>query len=229
MSWVVLLAEITALDSAESVPVAAGGLSRFGIMLWPLLAMSAAVLVVTIERLLYFHRVQIHSGEFLNGVRNVLKSNNVVEAIAICDATPGPVARLTKAAIVSRDSGRDRVQEAIEEVGLLEVPKLERNLALLATLAQIAPLAGLFGTMLGFIQVFKRLQATEGFSAPAPLFAGVWQALYAAAGGLAIAIVAYAAYNYLVSRINAIVLDMEKASGDVMRIVLSEPPASRRD
>ena len=136
--------------------------------------------------------------------------------------SPGPVARLTKAAIVARDGGRERVQESIEEIGLLEVPKLERNLALLATLAQVAPLVGLFGTLLGFMGVFRQLQSTEGYAAPAALFGNIWQALYAAAAGLAIAIVAYAAYNYLVSRVNAIVLDMEKASGEVVRIVTND-------
>jgi biopolymer transport protein ExbB len=166
--------------------------------------------------------VQINSLQFLTGVRNVLKSGNTVEAIAICEATPGPVARLTKAAILNRDAGRARVQEAIEEVGLVEVPRLEANLGVLATLAQIAPLLGLLGTLFGFINVFRQLQGSGGNSAPADLFRGVWQALYAAAGGIAIAVICYAAYNYLVSRVNAIVLDMEKASGEAVRLVTSE-------
>jgi biopolymer transport protein ExbB len=126
-----------------------------GPMIWLILAASALALVVFIERVLHYHRAQINSMEFLNGVRNVLKRDNVVEAISICDATPGPVARLVKVAIINREKGRDGVREALEEAGLVEVPPLESKLNLLATIAQIAPLMGLLGTVLGFIQVFS--------------------------------------------------------------------------
>src|SRR5438093_11805917 len=127
-------------------------------MAWLLLLMSAVVLVVFIERLLHYHRAQINSTEFLNGVRNVLKRENVVEALSICDATPGPVARLVKTAILNRDRGREGVRDALEEAGLLEVPRLEDKLNLLATIAQLAPLLGLLGTVLGFIQTFMAME-----------------------------------------------------------------------
>ena len=68
-------------------------LSQGGPMIWVILLASAVAVVVFIERVLHYHRAQINSVEFLNGVRNVLKRDNVVEAISICDATPGPVAR----------------------------------------------------------------------------------------------------------------------------------------
>ena len=113
-----------------------------------------------VERVLFCHRSQINSAEFLNGVRTVLKRDNVVEAISICDATPGPVARIVKTAILNRDKGRERVREAVEEAGLTEVPLLEERLNLLATIAQIAPLLGLLGTILGFMDVFGQLQPT---------------------------------------------------------------------
>src|SRR3989442_6126726 len=93
-------------------------LERGGLMAWLLLIMSAVVIVVFIERLLHYHQAQINSTEFLNGVRNVLKRDNVVEALSICDATPGPVARLVKTAILSRDRGREGVRDALEEAGL---------------------------------------------------------------------------------------------------------------
>src|SRR5437016_8459475 len=95
-------------------------LSNGGPMAWLLLMMSAVVLVVFVERLLHYHRAQINSTEFLSGVRNVLKRENVVEALSICDATPGPVARLVKTAILNRDRGREGVRDALEEAGLLE-------------------------------------------------------------------------------------------------------------
>src|SRR2546421_4312953 len=135
-----------------------------GPVLWLIILTSAVAIVVFIERVLHCHRAQINSIEFLNGVRNVLKRDNVVEAISICDATPGPVARLVKTAILSRDRGRERVREAVEEAGLTEVPLLEERLNLLATIGQIAPLLGLLGTIIGFIRIFMRLQ-TDGFYA----------------------------------------------------------------
>src|SRR5438309_10837668 len=133
-------------------------LFKGGLMLWVILAASAAGIAVFIERLLHYHRAQINSAEFLNGVRTVLKRENVVEALSICDATAGPVARLVKTAILNRDFGRERVREALEEAGLTEVPRLEEKLNLLATIAQLAPLLGLLGTVLGLVQIFTDME-----------------------------------------------------------------------
>src|SRR5260370_39515059 len=121
-----------------------------GVMLWLILLISAVAVAVFVERFLHFHRAQINSTEFLNGVRTVLKRDNVVEALSICDATPGPGARLVKTAILNRDHGRERVLEALEEAGLAVVPRLEGKLNLLATIAQIAQLLGLLRTVLAF-------------------------------------------------------------------------------
>jgi len=194
-------------------------LANGGPVIWLILLAAATAIVVFIERALYCHRSQINSAEFLNGVRTVLKRNNVVEAISICDATPGPVAHIVKAAILSRDHGRDRVREAVEEAGLTEVPLLEEKLNLLATIAQIAPLLGLLGTIIGFIHVFMKLQEAGLYANINTLSHGVWEALICAAAGIAVAIPVHAGYNYLVSRINKIILDMERAAGEVVNIV----------
>lgn len=190
-----------------------------GAMIWLLLLASAVAVAVFVERVLHFHRVQINSVEFLNGVRNVLKRDNVVEAVSICDATPGPVARLVKVAILNRDRGRDGVREALEETGLIEVPPLEAKLNLLATIAQISPLMGLLGSVFGFIKVFAALQNSTVVPTLQVLSGGVWQALICTATGLALAIPCYAGYNYLVSRVNAIVLDMERAATEITNIL----------
>src|SRR5438067_6055952 len=139
-------------------------LSNGGPMAWLLLMMSAVVIVVFVERLLHYHRAQINSMEFLSGVRNVLKRENAVEALSSCDATPGPVARLVKTAILNRDRGRERVRDALEEAGLLEVPRLADKLNLLATIAQNAPLMGLLGTVMGFMRMFLQLQREGTFA-----------------------------------------------------------------
>ena len=194
-------------------------LSNGGPVLWLLLLVSAVGVAVFIERFLHCHRAQINSTEFLNGVRTVLKRNNVVEALSICDATPGPVARLVKTAILNRDQGRERLREALEEAGAAEVPRLEEKLNLLAAIAQLAPLLGLLGTVLGFMQTFYQMQEA-GLTTPViRLSDGVWRALVCAAAGLAVTIPAHAGYIYLVSRVNSIVLDMERAATEIVQIV----------
>jgi biopolymer transport protein ExbB len=198
-------------------------LKNGGPVLWLILLSGAIAMVVFIERLLHCHRAQINSIEFLNGVRNVLRRDNVVEALSICDATPGPVARLVKTAILNRDHGRERIRESLEEAGLAEVPRLEEKLNLLATIAQIAPLLGLFGTVLGFIDIFQQMQDHGLYAHVGQLSGGVWRALICTAAGLAVAIPAHAAYNYLVSRVNAVVLDMERAATEIVNIVADTP------
>ena len=132
------------------------------------------------------------------------------------------MARLVKVAILNREKGRDGVREALEEAGLVEVPPLEDKLNLIATIAQIAPLIGLLGTVLGFIQIFSTLQNKQTLATMQDLSQGVWQALICTAAGLTVAIPCYAAYNYLVSRVNAIVLDMEKAATEIVNIVIDK-------
>ena len=203
----------------EAMPTLPVMLSNGGPVLWLLLLVSAVGVAVFIERFLHCHRAQINSTEFLNGVRTVLKRNNVVEALSICDATPGPVARLVKTAILNRDHGRERVREALEEAGLVEVPRLEEKLNLLATIAQLAPLLGLLGTVLGFMQTFYQMQEAGLTTPVVRLSDGVWRALVCAAAGLAVTITAHAGYNYLVSRVNSIVLEMERAATEIVQIV----------
>ena len=194
-------------------------LANGGPVIWLILIAAAAAAVVFVERVLFCHRAQINSAEFLNGVRTVIKRGNVVEAISICDATPGPVARLVKAAILNREHGRERVREAVEEAGLTEVPRLEEKLNLLATIAQIAPLLGLFGTVVGFIDIFGQVEQAGLYSNVQLLSHGVWKALICAAAGIGVAIPAHAGYNYLVSRVNKIVLDMERAAAEIVNVV----------
>jgi biopolymer transport protein ExbB len=193
-----------------------------GPVIWLLFIASTVAVAIVAERLLHYHRAQINSMEFLAGIRNVLRRDNVVEALSICDATPGPVARLVKVAILNREKGHEVVRESLEDAGLMEVPRLEEKLSLLATIAQLSPLVGLLGSVMGFIKVFGALQEAGAHAHLEQLSGGIWQALIATAAGLAVAIPSYAAYNYLVNRVNLIVLDMERAATEILAI-LTEP------
>jgi biopolymer transport protein ExbB len=214
-----LLAVVAANGPGPATAESPSLLTQGGPVMWLLLLASAAALAVFIERLLHFHRAQINSAEFMNGVRTVLKRANVVEAVSICDATPGPVSHLVKTAILNRDHGRERLREALEEAGLAEVPRLEQRLNLLATVSQLAPLLGLLGTVLGLARVFHEMELNGVNANIGQLSHGVWTALLCMGMGLAVAIPAYAGYNYLVSRVNAIVLDMERAATEIVNIV----------
>lgn len=214
-----LFAAAAPAGSPEPVSLVRTLLTNGGPMMWLLLIVSGVAIAVFIERVLYCHRSRINSSEFLSGVRTVLKRDNVVEALAICDATPGPVARLVRTAIVNRDKGREAIRESLEDAGLIEMPRLEARLNLLATIAQIAPLMGLLGTVLGFIAMFMQLQDAGVYANIGQLSKGIWQALISAGAGIAVAIPTHAGYNYLVSRVNAIVLDMERSATEIVNIL----------
>jgi biopolymer transport protein ExbB len=126
------------------------------------------------------------------------------------------VAQVVKMAILKHDRPRDEIRETIEDVGLVEVPRLEKNLVTLATIAHVSPLIGLLGTVLGFIQAFQAIQEKGQPVLAGDIAGGTWEALLCTAGGLIVAIPAYIGYNYLVSRVDAIVLDMEKCATEMV-------------
>ncbi len=194
-------------------------LFKGGPIVWLLLLASAGAIAIFVERLLHYHRAQINTTEFLFGLRNVLRQKNVIEALSICDAAPGPVARLVKTALLNREKSRAEIKEAMEQAGALEVARLEERLNLLATIAQLAPLLGLLGTVLGFVDIFQVLQKEGLYAHAALLSGGVWKALISSGVGLAVAIPAYAGHNYLVGEVSALALDMEKTSIDALNLL----------
>ena len=124
--------------------------------------------------------------------------------------------------ISSHDRGcctRNAALKWVQEAGLTEVPPLEEKLNVLATIAQIAPLMGLLGTTLGMVKVFGVIQVENLFANRELLIGGIWQSLVCTSAGLALAIPCYAAYNYLVSRVNSIVLEMERAATEIINVV----------
>ena len=191
-----------------------------GPVLWALLVVSVLAVFVFLNKLLQLHRAQIHSRDFLDGIYNVLRRGNAVEAVTICEDTPGPVAQLVRAAILQVDDNPEEMSKAIQHAGLAEIPRLEHRLNLLATLGKIAPMLGLLGTVLGFIQVFVDMQRTYPATYPSALAGGMGAALLTTAVGLTIAIPIYAGYNLLVSRIEALVLDMEYAAAEIYSFLI---------
>ncbi|HMP72316.1 MAG TPA: MotA/TolQ/ExbB proton channel family protein [Kiritimatiellia bacterium] len=185
------------------------------LVLWLIAAISLLATYLFFQRLFHLHRAQIKTSDFLAGIFNILGKGNVVEAISQCDDTPGPVARMARAAILAHQRNPVHVRQAMEDVGLAEIPRLERHLSLLLSLAQIAPLAGLFGTVIGMMDVVKAIELQAPVLYAGDLSPGLQQALLTTAAGIFVAIPAYVGYNFLVSRAEAILLEMERAYAEI--------------
>lgn len=193
-------------------------LEKGGPILWIIMLCGVIALVIFLEKLFYLHRVQVNVGELVRGLINVLKRGNIVEAVSLCDETPGPAAHALRLAIISYEQGDRDIAQSIEDAALGEIPRLEARMNILATIAYITPLLGLLGTVVGMIGVFESIVAakTVSFISPQELAKGIGVALYTTAGGLSVAIPCYIGYNYLVSRIEAIILDMQKAASEII-------------
>ncbi len=197
-------------------------LAKGGPIMYLILLCSVIAVTVFLERLIHFHRSSIDTQKFMNGLRNILRKKNFVEAITICDETPGPIAYTLKTGIMSHDKPRELIKEAMEDAGLYEIPRLERKLVILATVAHITPLLGLLGTVTGMINAFKSIVNSPGPVNPSILAEGIWEALITTAAGLVVAIPTYVAYNYLVNRVDSISIEMEKCTTEVTNLLTSE-------
>ena len=184
-----------------------------GPVMWVILFGSVLALAVFLEKVFQFHRDEINVRELLRGLTNVLKRDGFTEALTLCDTTDGPTARLLGAAILAYQRGDYDIRQAVDAAALEELPRLERRVHLLGTLGFVLPLVGFLGTVLGMLQIFEMLKTGENFSSD--LAGSVMTALLTTAAGLSTAIPCYLGYNYLVARINAITLDMEKAALEI--------------
>ena len=186
-----------------------------GPIMWVILAGSLMAVFVFLKKVFQFHREEINVRELLRGLFNVLKRDGFVEAITLCDNTPGPAARLLGAAILAYERGDEDIRQAIDDAALEEMPKLERHINLLGTIGFVMPLIGFLGTVLGMMRAFQVAANAEALSAER-ISEAVNMALITTASALVVAIPCYIAYNYLVARVNSITLDMEKASLEIM-------------
>jgi biopolymer transport protein ExbB len=200
--------------------------ARGGPMIWVLLALGLLGVMLFVERTLYLHRGQIRSTEFIAGIKNILAKRRLVEALTVCEETPGPVAAVTKAALLHADDDADTMRFHVQEAAVVELPVLERRLGSIAAIAQVTPLVGLLGTVLGFIGTFLAFEKGDYVTA-SELSKSMWQALLSFAGSLILAIPAHLAYHFLSGRVRAIVRDMEWAGNEIMKYLLTEYRAGK--
>ncbi|HVT74414.1 MAG TPA: MotA/TolQ/ExbB proton channel family protein [Lacunisphaera sp.] len=201
--------------------------ARGGPVMWLLVLLGAIALVVFIERALFLHQGQIRSTAFLNGIKNLLQKDRLMEALTVCEETPGPVAKVVKAGLRHASDDEQGMRYAIQEAALAEIPVLERRISALAAIAQIAPLFGLLGTLLGMIRTFWQFNQGGNYATSAALAGGMWEALLTAAAGLAVAIPAHVARHFLAGRVRALVQDMEWVASELMRFLLRDYRAGK--
>src|SRR3954453_6656444 len=199
-------------------------IQKGGLLMWPAVACSIIAVAVFAERLFYFHRSTIHVAEFLQGLSNLVSRRNFAEALHESAGTPGPVARVIHAAIIRHDSPRAELREIVQEAGQLEVPKLERFLGVLATIAFLTPLLGLLGTVAGMIDAFGTITSNGGYATVTELSNGVYKSLLTTAAGLVVATPTFIAYSYLSSRVNALMHEMERAGIEVVHMLSDREP-----
>src|SRR5204863_6803171 len=133
-------------------------MTKGGPMVWVVLVLAAIGVMLFIERTLYLHRGQIRAKAFVEGIKNILAKRRLVEALTVCEETPGPVAAVVKAALLHADDDADAMRFHVQEAAVIELPAIERRLGSIAAIAQVAPLVGLLGTLLGFITAFTAFE-----------------------------------------------------------------------
>ncbi len=196
-------------------------LSKGGILMIPLGLLFVIAVYVFIERLLYVRKASRLDENFMNIIRDNVVSGNVSAARSMAKNTNNPVARIIDKGIQRIGKPIDAIEKSMENVGKLEMYKMERNMNILALIAGIAPMTGFLGTIFGMFQLFFRLASTGEFTIQS-MADGIYTKLISSAVGLIIGLLAYIAHNYLNTQIDKTANRMEASSAEFVDI-LQEP------
>ena len=222
---------IQTLASADTLSVSAEGggplfwfdlLLKGGIWLVPLLALWVTAIYIFFERYRFINRASKTPFEFMDKIKNLVLAGDINGAKLLCSQTESPIAKMIEKGIHRIGSPLKTIEASIENVGKIEVYKLEKNLSLLATISGAAPMVGFLGTVTGMIQAFIAIAQEEGSVSPKLLSTGIYEAMITTALGLVVGIIAYLGYNYLVSRVQKAIHYMEYTSVDFIDL-LQEP------
>ena len=208
---------------------------KTGPIRWPLLICSILGVTYIIERVvsLFKLRPRIKVEQLVSRITEALRNDNIMEAVSICEEAGGPLANVVKAGLLRYSQGmieetavtKEDVSEAIDEATILEVPQLERNLVVLSTIYQVSPLFGLLGTVTGMVRAFTAI-ALKGTGDPQLLAGGISEALLTTVIGLTIAIPVMIAYQYLVSRVDRHILEIQQVSTEIVNTLVVSPRQS---
>ncbi len=204
-------------------------ISKGGWLIWVLLGCSVVSLAIIIERFIFFLNLnRFNTLRLMQGIFKYIKKGKIKEALKICGDNPYYITNIVGEGICRYSEPKEAIREAMENKSLYEIPKLEKNLSFLSTLAHISPLIGLLGTVMGLVKSFYVIEQkaqSAGMVNPSDIAGGIWEALLTTVAGLCIAIVSYLAYNYFVYKVNMYILEAEKASTELLEIVLENQKA----
>ena len=198
-------------------------ISQGGPVMYPLLFISLLGFVLFIERSLFLHKGQIGTQDFLSGIKNLVRKKRLVEALTLCEDTPGPMARVMKSALLNYGESRETIRSAIQSAAIVEIPILERRIGTIAALARVAPLLGFLGTLIAALQALYLLESFNGDSGL--LSRLLAEALITSASGLAISVMAMLAYHFLSGRVRALVHDFEWVGHDIHEFLSKQSDA----
>jgi len=198
-----------------------------GIILIIIMVTFLIGIIIIIERLLYLRGITRDEQFSIDRINKALRVGKIQEALAICDESDSPASNIMRAGIINRERSESTIKEAILSAASLEIPKLERFLSALGTIAHIAPLLGLLGTVTGNIKAFDVLGAAGTNAAPEELAVGIAEALLTTAAGIIVAVPTVIFYNYFVNRVNHIILRMENKVNDVVLMLKGKISSTR--
>ncbi len=192
--------------------------AKGGIFMYPIVLCSIIALAIFIERLWVLQRKNVIPSEFIHNVEDLLKKRKISDAIFLCQGNASSIARVFLAGIKNAGKGMWLVKESIEEMGGREAVILEKRIGILSTIASIAPLLGLLGTVSGMIKTFKVI-SVQGVGNPAPLAGGIAEALITTAAGLSVAIPTLVCYRILRDKAESLIFEMEENSIQLLEIM----------
>ena len=178
----------------------------------PLGIMSVVAIYLFVERYMAIQRASREDGDFMNRIRDYIHDGKLEAARALCQSTNTPISRMIEKGIIRIGKPMDDISASIENVGKLEIYKLERGLSVLATISGAAPMLGFLGTVIGMIVTFHAMKISEAGVEISALSGGIMQAMVTTVAGLVIGIIAYVAYNTLVVKVANVVHQMEARS-----------------
>ena len=179
---------------------------------------SFTAIYVFMERFMTIQRALIGKKDFMQKINDFILCGDLNGANELCNSSNNPIARMIEKGLQRVGKPMKDITTSIENIGKLEISKLERRLSMLATISGVAPMLGFLGTVLGMVKVFQNMSKEKTFEI-ASLSGGIMEAMITTVGGLIVGIIAYVAYNYLVSKVDKVIHNMEGASIEFIDIL----------
>lgn len=188
----------------------------------PLLIMSAFIIYIFVDRYLAINKASKEDTNFMNNIRDFVHNNRLDSALALCKATDTPIARMVEKGLSRLGKPLNDINETINNVGQMEVGRLEKGMGGISAMASVAPMLGFLGTVIGMIIAFHDMATSGNNLDITDLASGIYTALITTVEGLVVGIIGYICYNVLVSKINKVVLLLEMRAFEFMDL-LHEP------